>query len=433
MTPTSLAGKLALLLVLVALGTAALTVAMLAWLGESWLGFLLAAIVLVPLCSVIAAALARPLAALFRALEGSVVSFRDGDFSFSLRGGRRDEIGDLVRAHNELGDVLREQRQSLVQRELLLDTVVQNTPTALVLVDARQHVAYANLAARRLFTGGRRMEGHAFDGVMDCCPRVLAEAVRSGQSGLFTVELGGQDETVHLEQRGFTLNGQVHRLHLFRVLTREISRQEVATWKKVIRVISHELNNSLGPIRSLAHSGRELVRRQQFERLDQVFDTIGQRADHLGEFIAGYARFAKLPAPRIEAVQLPAFLDRLAEQRRFRLVDHVPEQVRFDPAQIEQVMLNLLGNAHESGSPEDAIEVAASRAGGELRLEVRDRGSGMNEAVMASALVPFYSTKRSGTGLGLALTREIVEAHGGRVALANREGGGLAVVLTLPQ
>jgi len=106
---------------------------------------------------------------------------------------------------------------------------------------------------------------------------------------------------------------------------------------------------------------------------------------------------------------------------------------RFDAAQLEQALTNLLRNAHESGSPPDDVELRVRRFGGRVSIDVCDRGSGMSETVLSNALLPFYSTKRGGTGLGLALVREIAEAHGGRVSLANREGGGLSVTITLPQ
>ncbi len=217
-------------------------------------------------------------------------------------------------------------------------------------------------------------------------------------------------------------------------MTRELSRQEVAAWKRVIRVVSHELNNSLAPISSLAHSGAELARRGDVQRLPGVFATIGERARHLHGFIDGYARFAKLPAPRLVTVEWKPFLDALALHCRFQLQGSVPSQPGlFDTVQIEQVLINLVKNAHESGSAPEGVTLALSMVGHELRIEVGDRGPGMSEAVLAQALLPFYSTKRSGTGLGLALAREISEAHGGRIALANREDGGLRVTLVLPQ
>jgi signal transduction histidine kinase len=169
------------------------------------------------------------------------------------------------------------------------------------------------------------------------------------------------------------------------------------------------------------------------KRLNVVFDTVEERTRHLEGFIQGYARFAKLPTPRPESIAWAPFLDALARHYPFRVAGALPAQPGwFDRAQVEQALINLLKNAHESGGPAEAIELAVTRNARELRIEVADRGSGMSETVLANALVPFYSTKRSGSGLGLALVREIAEAHGGRVHLANRPEGGLAVSLVLP-
>ena len=392
------------------------------------------ALLVLPLSWWLARHALAPITRLLRALEGAVASYRDGDFSLSITVDRDDELGRLIRMHNALGHTLREQRQHHAQRELLLETVVQNTPVALVLVGAGGRVAYANLASRRLFNEGKSLNGLDFSVLLEEAPDALRDAVAAGEDGLFGVEMDGSEETFHLSQRGFRLQGRPHQLYLFRRMTRELSRQEVATWKRVIRVISHELNNSLAPISSLAHSGNELVRRGDFERLPGVFATIGERSRHLHGFIAGYARFAKLPAPRWQVVAWEAFLTGLAQHCRFRLEGPVPAVPgRFDPAQIEQVLINLVKNAHESGSAADEVTLAIGLRGYELRLDVADRGPGMSDAVLAQALLPFYSTKRSGTGLGLALAREIAEAHGGRVQLANREGGGLRVSLRLPQ
>ena len=379
----------------------------------------------------------QPILSLFRALEGTVTSYRDGDFSFSLHWQHNDELADLIAAHNELGQVLREQRLGLVQRELLLDTMVQNTPVAMLLVadsaGSRGTIVYANVAARQLLSSGRKLEGHQLKDILDGATPALREAVARGGDGLFTAGEGEDEEVYHLARSAFTLNGRRHELLLLRHLTTELRRQEVQTWKKVIRVISHELNNSLAPLASLAHSGAELVRRGQPERLPQILETIGERTRHLESFILGYARFAKLPTPRLEAIPWPALVARLSDQVAFRLGGELPpEPAWIDAAQMEQALLNLLKNAHESGSAPEDVELQVRRVQDLLRIDVLDRGSGMSDAVLTNALVPFYSTKRSGTGLGLALAREIAEAHGGRVTLANREGGGLAVTLILP-
>jgi nitrogen fixation/metabolism regulation signal transduction histidine kinase len=430
----SLEGKLAAALAAMLLTASALAAAATYWLKSPWYGAAIAIFVLGLPAIFFARALARPVAALIRALSGSVVAFRDGDFSFSIGANRGDEVGDLVAAHNELGRVLREERQHLFQRELLLDTVVQNTPTALALVEEGGHVVYANIAARQLLNGGRTLNGEVFDEIVAAAPEPLARAIASGGDGLFSVQLEHEEETFHLSQRAFKLQGKPHRLFQLKRLTRELARQEVATWKKVIRVISHELNNSLGPIRSLSHSGREFAKKGDLSRLATVFATIEERTHHLESFTQGYARFAKLPQPRPDSIAWQPLLDVLGHNYAFKLAGPLPATPGwFDRAQVEQVLINLLKNAHESGSAADAVELSVSQRGRDLRIEVRDRGSGMSEAVLANALLPFYSTKRSGSGLGLALAREIAEAHSGRVQLANRADGGLAVTLVLPQ
>lgn len=398
------------------------------------IGIVFAAAVTIPLTVLFTRHAMGSVNRILQALNDNVASFKDGDFSVSLGTDRDDELGQLVQSFNEVGDALRRERQNLFQRELLLDTVIQSTTTALVLTDDADHVVFTNIAARRLFFDGRRMDGFTFQELLTERRPEFLQGVRDGTDGLFTVETEDEEEVFHLSHSHFALNTRPHRLYLFKQLTRELTRQEVATWKKVIRVISHELNNSLAPISSLAHSGRELARRGDTARLESVFGSIEERARFLKQFIEGYARFAKLPAPQIEAVPWRAFFESVGEMAGFTLIGTLPaEPGGFDPVQMQQVMLNLLKNAEESGCTRREIEVEVHDSPARTRIDVRDRGTGMSENVLQHALLPFYSTKKSGTGLGLSLCREIVEAHGGRVSIANRSGGGLEVSFWLPR
>ena len=376
----------------------------------------------------------RPLQKVLRGVSATVANYSDGDYSASLTVDREDELGELLAVHNKLADALREQRSHLVQRELLLETVTQNSPVALVTVDAYQRVAYANLAARNLLSEGRSLAGENFAQVLERTAEPLRHAVTNSTSEdcLFSIAMNDVEETFHLSRRSFYLQGQPHELYLFKRLTRELSRCEVATWKKLIRILSHELNNSLAPIASLAHTGTQLTRRGEVTELPAVLAAIGERADHLHRFLLSYANLAKLPAPRPEWTDWEGLFKEIARYQRFRLDGTLPTRGWFDRSQITQALINLLKNAHEAGGLDDDVEVAVLEGMQEYRVEVRDRGPGMSETVMSQALLPFYSTKREGTGLGLALVREIAEAHSGHIRLSNREGGGFCASLILP-
>jgi signal transduction histidine kinase len=269
--------------------------------------------------------------------------------------------------------------------------------------------------------------------ILEVAPAALREAVASGADSLFSTWIAGTEETFSLSQRAFMLQGQRHRLYLLKSLTRELSRQEVATWKKLIRVVSHELNNSLAPIASMADTGRELLRRGDASSLVDVFAAIGERAAHLHQFVAGYAAISRLPAPRPDRADWAELIEDLARQQSFSVTEPLPPDPGwFDRLQLEQALINVLKNAHEAGGDPAQVSILVQQSPQEQRIEIRDRGPGMTEVVLAQALLPFYSTKHNGTGLGLALCREIAEAHGGSLRLSNRDGGGTSVMFVLP-
>ncbi|HEX7185096.1 MAG TPA: ATP-binding protein [Thermoanaerobaculia bacterium] len=404
------------------------------WLESFWVGLLAALAFGLPIGWWLLGLVLTPASKVLGALRDGVRGFKDHDFSLSLAVDRKDELGELVELYNSVGDVLREERRNLVQREMLLETVLEATPTAIVLTQ-RGRVIFTNRAARELFVTDGRLEGKLFDSILAECPPALREVVESGRDALFSVDQGPDSEVFHVSRRFFELNGQRHDLTMVKRLTQELRRQEVDVWKRVIRTMSHEINNSLAPIASLARSARHIAQSgEHLERLDSVLDIVEERSTHLRDFLEGYARFARLPAPRKQAVEWEPFLAELREIIPFAQEGDLPKRPGvFDPSQVQQALINLLKNAHESGSPSEKVRLAVDdTADGGVRLRVLDRGSGMSEEELKKALLPFYTSKPTGSGLGLPLCREIVEAHGGHLRIERREGGGTAVVCWLP-
>ena len=316
----------------------------------------------------------------------------------------------------------------------IIRSVMDSTPTALVVYRDAGTIAYANRGARELFFEGRPAEGTNLLALLGQAPEPLRAALLGGRDDLFTIEQDGERETYHLARSTLDLGGEPHTMIIVRHLTQELNRREIEIWKKLLRVISHELNNSLAPVSSLMHSARLMVSGAAEEpKLARVFETVSERIDHLKSFLEGYARFARLPAPRKDRVAWAAFLAGVRElYPDVRYGEPPAADASFDRGQMQQVIINLLKNAAEAGSPPGDIQLDVQASGDLVRIDVSDRGKGMTEDVMRNALLPFYSTKERGSGLGLALCQEIVEAHGGRLRIRSREGGGLVVSCVLP-
>jgi two-component system nitrogen regulation sensor histidine kinase NtrY len=376
----------------------------------------------------------RPARQALRALHDGVAGFAESDFATRLAAPTSDELGDLVTLFNRMGDVLRRERSSLAQRELLLDTLLQGAPMAILLVNAGGRIVFANHAARRLLGGSTRLSGETFAALVDAAPAGLRDALRRLDDSLVTWDEDGQDETWRVLVRPFTLHTAPHRLVVAERLTADLARQEAQVWKKAIRVLSHEVNNSLAPVSSLAHSAGIVAQRADAaERLPPILDAIAERVAQMTTFLDGYARFARLPAPQVQLVEVGPFLERIRALFPFTSAGTSHDiRARFDPAQVQQVLINLLKNAEESESRREAITLNVVDTADGVRFTVADRGQGMSDAQMRAALLPFHSTKKTGGGLGLSLCAEIVEAHRGRLRLTRREGGGIAVSVWLP-
>jgi len=327
---------------------------------------------------------------------------------------------------------LEEQRSTGERREGVLRTVVETTPVAMVLFGNAGQITFTNRSARELFFEGTAVEGQNFLSMIERAPESLRRAVLSDGDELFSVDGASGRETFHLSRRHLE-DGQT--LIAVRSVTQEINRHEVVSLKKVIRIIGHEIGNSLGPISSLIGSAKMILQRpEHLPKLSGVFDNIQERALHLQTFLDGYATLAKIPVPQRVSILWGPFLDGLRGFWPGLEIGRPPARPGFfDRAQIQQVLINLIKNAHEVGGPNGAVELVVETvpAGG-CRISVLDRGPGISDEVMQNIFLPFFTTKPTGSGLGLALSREIVELHQGRLGLARREGGGLSVSVWLP-
>lgn len=326
-------------------------------------------------------------------------------------------------------------RDASEARQRVLAVVADSVPDAVVLFSEVGTIQYSNPVARDLFFEGQSPEGQNFIRLVSAAAAPLREALLGETDRFFSLEVDGRSESYHLSRRTFVADGEPLTLLVVKYMTREIRRREVEVLQRVVRVISHEVNNSLAPISSLMHSARKMASLVgQAEKFARVFDTIDERASHLRTFLEGYAALARLPRPRLAEVSWAPLLTQVSTlYPDVKLPEAPPLPGWFDAAQLEQVVINLIKNAREAGSADADISI-------ELRtdeslaseLDVLDRGPGFSPEAMQNAVLPLYTTKPGGSGMGLALCREVAEAHGGSLDVSNRPDGGARIRVRLP-
>jgi nitrogen fixation/metabolism regulation signal transduction histidine kinase len=379
----------------------------------------------------------RPL----QTLSNVVSSLREGDTSFRARGaGAHDALGELASEVNALADLLQRQRVRSLEATALLARILEVMHAPLFAFDRDDLLQLVNNAGVRLL------------GV----PYARCFGRSAHQLGLEDL-LASSDQSIHsfnpnpnspqspsrwlLRKAAFRQDGVPHTLLLLADVSLPLQEEEQMAWKRLIRVLGHELSNSLAPIKSIA--GSLLARVDSMEGDDATLrdfrrglDVIESRADALHRFVQSYRLLAQLPPPHLKEVQLGPLLLRviLLEQRLGVELDPGPPIVlQADPDQLEQMFINLLANAVDASLANGAQPVRASwqMAGAAVQVAIEDRGLGIANA--ENLFVPFYTTKPSGSGVGLALAQQIARAHGGEIRLLNREDGeGARALVRLP-
>lgn len=396
-------------------GAAALVLAL--WLGAAWR---------------LRGRLVRRLGTLANALG----ALREGDFSIRVREqGRRDALGELVREVNALGEMLRRQRGSAVEAHALLRVVLAEVDLALFAFDDAERLRLTNRAGERLLDRPQaELVGRS------AAELALGDLLAGAGQRLVELRLPGGAGRWALRRTTFREEGRPYHLLVLADLNRALREEERAAWQRLVRVLGHELNNTLAPVGSLAASLRRIIGREPLpddwrQDVDDGLGIIAARTESLRRFLDGYAKLARLPQPRPAPLDLGAAVRRAAalETRHPVTIEPGPDlTVAADGDQLEQVLINLLRNAVEAVRPAGGrVAVGWRTAGGFVEIRVADDGPGL--ASDANLFVPFFTTKPDGSGIGLVLSRQIAEAHGGTLDLANRaDGPGCVAVLRLP-
>ncbi len=398
-------------------------------------------VVIATVCLGFAFALRERVVLPLQTLSNLLAALGEGDFSIRARGAHGgDPLGEVMIEVNALVETLRHQRLDALEATTLLRKVMAEIDVAVFTFDEAKELKFVNRAGTRLLNQpGERLLGRDADeiGLSDCLtgevPRVINTAFPGG---------AGRWE---IRRSQFRQGGRPHELLVLSDLSQPLREEERQAWQRLIRVIGHEMNNSLAPIKSIAGSLSTIIEREPppadwRDDMQRGLNVIASRSEALSRFMSAYARLARLPPPKLAPIDVAGFVDRVAtfEKAHDIKVDAGPAlTIQGDADQLEQLLINLIRNAvdavNETGG--GIVRVGWQRVPGSspatVELWVDDEGPGLSNT--GNLFVPFFTTKPGGSGIGLVLSRQIAEAHGGSLQLENRaDRRGVRATLRLP-
>jgi two-component system nitrogen regulation sensor histidine kinase NtrY len=385
-------------------------------------------VVIIAFCLGFAFALRERVVLPLQTLSNLLAALGEGDFSIRARGARGgDPLGEVMIEVNALVETLRHQRLDALEATTLLRKVMAEIDVAVFTFDEDHELKFVNRAGARLLSqpSERLLGRHAEE--LDLGECLGGEAPRV----INTVFPGGVGRW-EIRRSQFRQGGRPHELLVLSDLSQPLREEERQAWQRLIRVIGHEMNNSLAPIKSIAGSLSTIIDRDPLpkdwrEDVQRGLTVIGSRSESLSRFMSAYARLAKLPPPKLAPLDVAAFVDRvvtLEEAHHIHLTPGPRVTIQGDGDQLEQLLINLIRNAvdavRETGG---GVSVGWQRLQGSspptIELWVEDEGPGLSNT--GNLFVPFFTTKPGGSGIGLVLSRQIAEAHGGSLMLENRE------------
>jgi nitrogen fixation/metabolism regulation signal transduction histidine kinase len=360
-------------------------------------------------------------------LSNILAALREGDYSIRGRNSRNDDaLSEVTREVNDLADTLRGQRMDAIEATTLLRKVMEEIDVAVFSFDGEDKLRLVNRAGERLLNQpSERLIGAKAGDIGLAGP--LHEG---GNLRVIDATFAGGSGRWEVRRSVFRQGGLPHQLLVFSNVSRALREEELRAWQRIVRVIGHELNNSLAPIKSISGSLKSLLERKSrpsdWEQDMQLgLGVIGSRAEALSRFMAAYAQLAKLPPPKFQHVDIGTLIRRVIglESRMKVSLEAGPEiAIQADPDQLEQLLINLIRNAVDASMETGgSVLVSWEYTGGTIAILVRDDGPGISNTT--NLFVPFFTTKPNGSGIGLVLSRQIAEAHGGSLTLENRKTG----------